>query len=771
MATEALLQHLDLDPQTADGVDLRYINISKALLVPDTDEGIEVHTRLEEGVDGWSSFTVESTENGIWTIHSKGLIRKQHGTDSPRQQGVQWPYELSQLHQQVRGARWYQSFDRVGFNYGKHMQTMKNVRANGKDRAAAANVHIRTDCSAMIQESRYMLHPSTIDGCLHVVIASVHKGLHKEMPWGVVPLEIEEMSINFPGHDNDTEGQCVAWTDRTWDRYFNENVQLAGPSGNRLLSIKNLKLVVYDAAIPATLTESRLKEPYRQVVWESASFLEPEEEFAEDIKTALLCASEPLEKSRELSTSLGAALVPFDSEDALKFDRLVVDDTDGCILAEVSAESFNAIKRILSSGKSIIWLTRGANQGESVSSGIAQSFLRAVRSELVSLRVALIDVDVEFCTDDICTAIEDQFMQNLAKDSGNDVEFWLREDGSLHVPRLMPNTRLNNLIFGTSEYEMAPLGTDLSYHGSIADGELRFEAERVHENVASGQVEILHSFVEIHRDDLRSPGDRPRIITGTVTRVGADQDPSFVGQQVVAFTDKAFETKSLVTTFVPIDVKDGGVATATLPYLCKVVDAVLRNGQAKEGDHVLVISATKQFASAVDALALHSGFRVSHLENDADSVANAISSVTPPKLVVSDTASPATLEAWRHLGRGSRLVISDATIDTPLDPRPFAKGAVLSMCGLSDLYEYDSLALNDVLTTAVDLLEKMRLSVSIKPPVVLDVEELLDAEGVRVGVASGGDLVLHYQYGQSMVKVCFLLILSNSSKGVTDRQL
>ncbi|KAI0470423.1 polyketide synthase dehydratase-domain-containing protein [Xylariaceae sp. FL0804] len=105
LAVEALLQQLDLEPSEAGGVQFRDIDIQKALIVPDNDDGIEVH---------------------------------------------------------------------------------------------AAGIKVQIPCSDMAHESRYMLHPATIDGCLHAVIASVHRGLHKEMLWGVIPLEIEEMTTASP---------------------------------------------------------------------------------------------------------------------------------------------------------------------------------------------------------------------------------------------------------------------------------------------------------------------------------------------------------------------------------------------------------------------------------------------------------------------------------------------------------------------------------------------------------------------------------------------
>ncbi|RYP25027.1 hypothetical protein DL765_000255 [Monosporascus sp. GIB2] len=152
LAIEALLQQLDLEPENADGVEFRDIDIQKALIIPEDDDGIEVHTRLETlAGGGWYRFSVESISNDLWTVHSTGKIQKQANDAPPRR--TSFPHKLNQLHQQVPGKRWYRSLRRVGFSYGSNFQTMGNVRANGRDRIAAAGVTVQTKCSSIDHES------------------------------------------------------------------------------------------------------------------------------------------------------------------------------------------------------------------------------------------------------------------------------------------------------------------------------------------------------------------------------------------------------------------------------------------------------------------------------------------------------------------------------------------------------------------------------------------------------------------------------------------
>ncbi|RYP62509.1 hypothetical protein DL770_009575 [Monosporascus sp. CRB-9-2] len=144
------------------------------------------------------------SQSGTWTRRSSGKIRAKQ---TRKKQNLDCPYKPTQLRQRVSLKRWYRSLNRVGFR-----------------------IKVYTKQAEL--ESRYMLHPSTIDGCLHVAIAAVHKGLHKEMPWGVIPLTIGDMSITFPDAAGDLDVDCIfyAWVndDANSNRHFWCNTQSIG---------------------------------------------------------------------------------------------------------------------------------------------------------------------------------------------------------------------------------------------------------------------------------------------------------------------------------------------------------------------------------------------------------------------------------------------------------------------------------------------------------------------------------------------------------------
>lgn len=769
LAIEALLQQLDLDPQGAGGVKFRDVDIKKALIIPETDDGIEIHTRLQSsGGSDWYAFSVESVDDGRWTIHSTGKIQRQQQQQQrqQQQQPQSCPKNLSQLHQQVPAKRWYQSLGRVGFHYGAHFQTMKSVRANGRDRVAAAGVQVQTECGAIEHESRYMMHPSTLDGCLHVVIASVHRGLHREMPWGVVPLEMEEVNINFPAADDlDVEGRCMAWTERAWDRYLEENVELLGKSGRCILNIRGLKLVVYDAAVPVRLKEPRPKEPYRHVVWEKASKGVSDSlqtRFKVDGNVAVVVA--PNNNCTALGHALGSKFfpLPVSSVDVDDFDKVVIDDSTGSILASTTAESFESIKKMLTSGKPTVWVTRGVNQGDSVEGGIPQGLLRAVRSELISPNITLVDADQEASVEHLASLVQYQLssIEDAIRESGvgDDAEFWLTKHATVLVPRIETNEVLNSLFHKETPYTSAAITPDDHFKGRILSDEVVFESRPPTQALEPSEVEIQVLFSEVIKDDLSAAraSERARIITGTVVRAGVDLNDSLRGQAVVAYTRKTFESRVVTQTFAEVDVDQLKLVTASFPHLCKAVNAVLRVANASAGDHVLLLPAPAPFENAVTKLGQHFGFRVSIAHDNAADLQRIFSSLggSPPNIVVAGSPSTLVSDAWRAMPRCSRFVLSDVAIDSSLDPKPFNRGVTMSVCSISDLFEKDQTALLQVLTRSVEIFVRAKDGLfSVPSPPSIDVEELLSIEDARDSVPESETAVMSINYGQSEVKV------------------
>ncbi|KAI0197013.1 hypothetical protein F4808DRAFT_299333 [Astrocystis sublimbata] len=274
LAIEALRQVCETSGKAFQGVKLRDVDLKTALVVPDEDDGVEVMLNLQaptEQRSSWYNFSVESPgADGQWTVHCNGRISAtgEKSNNSPNEV----PVDKSTLTQRVSGKRWYDAFRRVGFYYGKTFQQLRHARTSRTIHHAAGDVTVRECCAEEMQgESRYLIHPSSIDACLQLIIISINAGKHKEMPFGVVPTRIEEVSL-FPaglGEGIDV-GHAVAWTDGFEGRRFNTNVQLSAGDDRLLMDIKSMTCTAYEAALPAIADDDAKQqdpEPFSIMSW------------------------------------------------------------------------------------------------------------------------------------------------------------------------------------------------------------------------------------------------------------------------------------------------------------------------------------------------------------------------------------------------------------------------------------------------------------------------------------------------------------------------
>ncbi|KAI8948157.1 hypothetical protein F4801DRAFT_604654 [Xylaria longipes] len=276
LAIEALRQICETSGKPFEGVKLRDVDIKTALVVPDDDDGVETILNLQsptELTSSWYTFSVESPgADGEWTVHCNGRISAINGLEDFASRN-RVPVDESALTQRVSGKRWYDAFRRVGFYYGKTFQQLRHARTARTLHHATGDVTVRECCPEEMQgESRYLVHPSSIDACLQLIIISINAGKHKEMPCGVVPTRIEEISL-FPARlgEGADVGHAVAWTDGFEGRRFNTNVQLSTGDSRLLMDIKNLTCTAYEAALPAIADNIDSKangpEPFSIMSW------------------------------------------------------------------------------------------------------------------------------------------------------------------------------------------------------------------------------------------------------------------------------------------------------------------------------------------------------------------------------------------------------------------------------------------------------------------------------------------------------------------------
>lgn len=258
LAIEAIRQRCDILGLECIGTNSRNVELKEALVIPPTDAGIEIQVRLTTSSSSKTgqisySFAVESVSNNdTWTIHCTGTCTAQTvGLEPPSKK---YPVNFDDLTQRHSGKTWNEAFQRVGFEYGRQFGALDRIRTHGKyESQAAGKIPIATKSGRMKDETRYFLHPATVDSLLQLIIIAIHGGDSQEMPWGVIPVGIDEVTVRHAGESEGTLGDAGAWlpegrTDHS--RRFVSNGVIFGKTGEVVLDIRGLHTLAYEAALP-----------------------------------------------------------------------------------------------------------------------------------------------------------------------------------------------------------------------------------------------------------------------------------------------------------------------------------------------------------------------------------------------------------------------------------------------------------------------------------------------------------------------------------------
>lgn len=830
MAIEALRQMNEQAGVEMESVTVRNVSLKTALVVPETDNGIETQFRMNKMADlttattTWYAFAVESVTDGIWTTHCTGRIA---ANVAARPTKLESPVDTAALTTRTPGKRWYEAFGRVGFQYAGTFQPLKRVQANGRDRHAAAALDVQTECGIMQGESRYLLHPATVDACLQLIIISINCGLHKDMAWGVVPVELGEVTI-WPAAgdvevnvDVGAEGRAVAWTDSQDGRYFNTHTKLATQSGRVVLDVKDLKCVAYEAAVPPTSTttsteEPRAPEPYMKVEWrdedktgddkqaEAGVVTNTATNVATNMATNMAVvglddaslAGKGLVEHLQLQVQVTRASMAGCADEGRALpgdDGMVVDDVEGQLLLRAAEDEGEAvlagIKRVVCSGRPVVWLTAGVNQGRSAGAGggMAVGFLRTVRSEQPAARLVLLDIDIDIVNDNdndnntpaVARAVHHLLARAQTKDSGADTEFWLSASSSaLRVPRIVADHALNAL-------EPAAVRVLTDDHlqrlaGRFRNGQLVFHSLPATLLLPANHVDMVVDAVDCHPSKTRLT----HFAAGRVARVAPGAASRFhPGQLVLAYTHDAWAThvvlpeRDLVALPRHYSRLDLHKLLAHLAPLASAVQALSVSASVTAQHRVLLVEPASPFLDAVSALSTVWGFSLDVIGRpDADTdTAKAgeietllSSSPQRPILAIASDFSALARQVWMALPSGARFLLSDGQLTHPPDVGPFARGVSLIPTGLESAHRQHVPA-DGILTATLNLVLDANPGLS----KLLDGYHAVDIGSVQAAPPSRDATVVLYNHGQSRIMVCSSILLSwrmsNTMTGPTQR--
>ncbi|MCJ1261266.1 hypothetical protein MMC22_001130 [Lobaria immixta] len=252
------------------GYVLRNVSISTALIVPDNDTGIEIVCSMRS-----SLLNETSTEHTWWDFNISSISEAGHGKDhiagsiavNVCRKG-QIPKRIQDFPQRKSGKAWYKALKEVGFDYGETFQDMTDIHYDGKNYSAACRTIVKSTSGIMDDESRHVLHPSTVDSCLQLIIVSIYAGRLNDMTCGAVPIQVDEVAIWVPTAEQlNKSADVFSWTDQRGIRSFVTGSQLTASDGELLMDITNMRCTSYEAAMPPKADKKISSQPYGEMVW------------------------------------------------------------------------------------------------------------------------------------------------------------------------------------------------------------------------------------------------------------------------------------------------------------------------------------------------------------------------------------------------------------------------------------------------------------------------------------------------------------------------
>ncbi|KAI1772924.1 hypothetical protein F4818DRAFT_443807 [Hypoxylon cercidicola] len=179
MAGEAIRQFTGIEA----GYSVKNARVITPLVLGETTTEIVTALRQQPGSE-YFDFNISAHNGSTWITHCEGLV-KVIDRDAPT---TEQPAELPRV---ADAARWFETFAKVGSNYGPKFQLLDNLSAATTYESATASVHT----SEEISKGPFLFHPTAMDACLQLAIIAGAKGLPRNHTELKVPTEIDEVEV------------------------------------------------------------------------------------------------------------------------------------------------------------------------------------------------------------------------------------------------------------------------------------------------------------------------------------------------------------------------------------------------------------------------------------------------------------------------------------------------------------------------------------------------------------------------------------------------
>lgn len=685
MAAMAIEGANQLAKGPCSGIELSQFRIDKAMIIPKTAHGLEYALNMSKkdvatdqhqiGEASSSTNTRAAPVTYEFFIYSKPLDApwQQHGTGlatihfenvtETQRHFESYLDTRKSCNEVVIPRQLYETLDVVGMNYGPLFQNIAAI--SKRDQICSYMLRIPDTKSAMPAkfEFDHVVHPATLDSMFQTAfslggdsmvpsyIGSIYVSTSPKLP-----TEAGRELYGYAKAERQSPREAHATfvlSDESWNISDHERVQ------RPLIYAKDVVFTALGLSLNSSGDEGFLPNHHNlcsELVWQ------PRDEAVGESKkeTGSSSASEQGQTGAEIMGDT-ALLVPLGMSASLstlcanlsrllKCETITLDDvTKGnlpayCVsLLEImpeqhfvwqwSQEDFEAFRKLLTSTKGIIWVTRGSQaESSNPKASLIQALARTIHSENPQKRIVTLDMDIatDLADEGAARQIFWVFSQSFATSrvSSTETEYAIR-NGEVQVSRLVPLPYLNTVIEEGSEMSQPtpqPIIRQQGKKAKLVLGEVGQPGSLSWDADSGSSVAIGHHDIEVR---VISAGIGPldadvvfgrchdqaigTDVFGVVEALGEDVTGLAVGDHVLAVARGSLKDHvrchySLVHR-VTEDEKDP--ALVVLPTCLTIADHSLRAfAKLTKGDSILVHSGGSIFGQAAIQMAQKIGAKV-----------------------------------------------------------------------------------------------------------------------------------------------------------------
>lgn len=646
--------------------------------------------------DLWDEFRVFSySTNEGWNEHCRGLICVQYEKQSSEVEGNrEHQLALCNFMEGIRAAKsqcevatdpaqLYERLNSIGLGFRDAFECIEEVSV-GSDQSLGT-IQIPDTAAVMPKgfEHPHVIHPTTLDACMQVTSPALIRVGALNVP--MVPTFVEELSISSNIPTAPGEKLLVhASTTLAGKRSCKFSLAASRPSVNPdqlpFIQISGFICTAIPGGTGSTSHTEREPRRCHRILWVpvAGTTCQDAEEIADpsgvDVPSddhmngnmrikdvpvptiagygsnpsrpqiVLIEPKRPSTSSKMISSALCSTLKDSivlvfgkieDIADARVDDKICIclAEIDVPLLRTCNETQWLAIRKMLSSASSVLWVTRGIDT-EQVETSLIVGLARSSRSDNVALRLVTLDLDghsslPEEASRLIAETLDMAFVRRAEVELSKDVEYAER-GGRLVVPRLVEDTSLQQFLASrttVAEPEDQPfcqtdralcleVGSpglldslrfidDTSSSQPIASDELRMRPKAFGVNFR----DVMISLGQLEDNSLMSSEH-----SGIVTEVGADVSAEFhVGDRICAWGGKAYantvKLKAMSAQKIPAKMDFETAASIPIVY-ATVYYALVHLARLERGESVLIHSAAGGVGQAAIMLAKHLGAEI-----------------------------------------------------------------------------------------------------------------------------------------------------------------